>query len=221
MNDIQTGVGDAQRQGCPPVQVVERAEVAATMLQPVRCKILELLTEPDSAAGLARRLGVPRQRLNHHLKELERAGLLELVEERRRGNCVERVMRATARSYLISPAALGGLGETGLGEVRDRLSWAYLLSLAGRTIRELGVLRRRADEAGKRLATFSLETEVRVGSAEALHRFTEELANELACIVARHHDESAERGRTFRLFVGAYPRLRPAGEDGSCEEDAN
>ena len=62
-----------------------------------RLRLVRELVEPDSAAGLAKRLGLPRQRLNYHLRELEAAGLLELVEERRRGNCVERIVRAVAR----------------------------------------------------------------------------------------------------------------------------
>lgn len=199
----------AEAETRPPLQIVERPEAAAAMLQPLRRRILEELVEPDSAAGLARRLGLPRQRLNHHLRELESAGLLELVEERRRGNCIERVMRSTARSYLISPAALGRLGEPDMVAVQDRFSWTYLLSLAGRVIRELGGLRRRADEAGKRLATFSLDAEVRVGSPGALQRLTEELANDVARILASHHDEASEEGRSFRFFLGAYPKPRP------------
>src|SRR5262250_3074362 len=57
-------------------------------------RILEQLAEPDSAAGVARRLKLPRQQISYHLRELEHAGLVELVEERRKGNCLERVVRA-------------------------------------------------------------------------------------------------------------------------------
>ena len=56
--------------------------------------------------------GLPRQRLNYHLKALEQCGLLECVEERRKGNCTERILRATAHSFVISPDALGALGPT-------------------------------------------------------------------------------------------------------------
>ena len=84
---------------------------AAALLQPERLRLLEALGEPDSASGLARRFELPRQRLNYHLKELEKAGLVELVEERRKGNCIERVVRATARRYVISPEVLGEIGQ--------------------------------------------------------------------------------------------------------------
>jgi DNA-binding transcriptional ArsR family regulator len=35
---------------------------------------------------------------NYHLRALERHALVELVEERRKGNVTERMMRATAAS---------------------------------------------------------------------------------------------------------------------------
>jgi DNA-binding transcriptional ArsR family regulator len=63
------------------------------LLDPERRRLLEALREePDSASGLARRLDDSRQRLNYHLRTLEEAGLVELREERRRGNCVERAL---------------------------------------------------------------------------------------------------------------------------------
>src|SRR5579864_4481696 len=113
------------------LQIVQSPEKAGVLLQPGRLRLLEQLTEPDSAAGLARRLGVPRQKVNYHLRELEREGFLELVEERRKGNCMERVLRATAQSYLIGPQATGALGETP-ARISDRLSLSYLIAAAAR-----------------------------------------------------------------------------------------
>ena len=75
-------------------------------------QLYQQLAEPDSASGVARRLGLPRQQVNYHLRELEKQGFLEFIEERRKGNCMERLVRATARTYLISPEALGHLGPT-------------------------------------------------------------------------------------------------------------
>ncbi len=187
-----------------PLHIVTEAGKAATLLLPSRLQLVAELAEPNSASGLARKLGQPRQRINYHLRELERDGFLELVEERRRGNCVERLVRATARSYVISPQVLGELGGTPQ-EVRDRFSSAYLLAMAARTIRELAHLRSRAASAGKKLATLTLEAEVRFASAQDRKAFSDELAREVTRLVAKYHDESAAGGRAFRLIVGAYP----------------
>src|SRR5215472_3516465 len=108
------------------IQVIQSAAAASILFSPTRLKILEQLNEPDSAAGVARRLEMPRQQVSYHLRELEHAGLVELVEERRKGNCLERVVRAAARTYVISPEALGSLGATP-EQRRDRFSLGYVV----------------------------------------------------------------------------------------------
>ncbi len=187
-----------------PVHVVDRTEAAATLLHPVRLSILRELRDGDSAAGVARKLRLPRQKVNYHLRTLESAGLVEEVEERRKGNCLERIVRATATSYLVGPQALGGLG-TDPSRVRDRFSSAYLIALAARTIREVSALRERADRSRKKLPTLTLETDVRFASAADRKAFTEELATAVAQLVSRYHDEEAPRGRRFRLQLHGYP----------------
>jgi DNA-binding transcriptional ArsR family regulator len=188
------------------LDVIRTGEAATAMLQPQRREILGALGEAGSASSLARKLGLPRQRINYHLRELEKQGLVELVEERRRGNCTERVVRATARSYLISPEALGALGSDP-ERVGDRLSAAYLIATVGRAVRELGELQRRAERAGQRLATLTLAAEVRFRSAQDRNAFAEELTRAIAGLAARYHDDAAPGGRSFRFFVGGHPAL--------------
>ena len=186
------------------IQVIQSPQAAATLFSAARMRILEELGEPDSAAGVARRLELPRQQVSYHLRELEAAGLVELVEERRKGNCIERVVRAAARSYVISPEALGKLGATP-EQQRDRFSLGYLVHLSARAIRELAVLCGRAEKAGKRVSTMALEVEVRFASAEARNGFAEELSEAVARLAAKYHDEAAQGGRKFRFFGGVYP----------------
>jgi DNA-binding transcriptional ArsR family regulator len=187
-----------------PVQVVHQPGSAAALLDPVRQQLLANLTQPDSASGVARRLKLPRQRVNYHLRELERAGLVELVEERRKGNCMERVVRATARAFVISPDALGPLGPTP-DAAGDRLSSAYLIATAGRAIRDVAALESRARKEGKRLATLTLEADLRFASAASRAAFAEELADAVARLAAKYHDERAPGGRRFRLLAAVHP----------------
>lgn len=198
----------------PPnaLRVVRESGPASALLDPVRQRLLAELRLPDSASGLARRLRLPRQRLNYHLRVLESAGLVELVEERRKGNCLERVVRATARAFVISPEALGPLGLTA-DTAPDRLSSAYLLAAAGRTIREVGALEDRARREQKRLATLTLEGELRFASAESRAAFAEELAAAVARLSAKYHDEGAPNGRRFRLLAAVHPAAEPEGAD--------
>ena len=193
------------------LQIIQSPDKAAVLLQPGRLDLLERLSEPDSAAGLARRLGIPRQKVNYHLRELEREGFVELFEERRKGNCIERVVRATAREFLIAP-------QTGDRVAGDRFSAAYLASTAARMIRELASLCIRARRAGKRIATLTLETEIRFPSAESRAAFAEELTASIALLAAKYHNERAEGGRRFRLIAASYPALKT---EESSHESAN
>jgi DNA-binding transcriptional ArsR family regulator len=186
------------------LEVIRSPESAAALLDPTRQRLLAHLREPDSATGLARRLRLPRQRINYHLRVLESAGLLELVEERRKGNCLERVVRATARAFLISPDALGALGPTA-ETATDHLSSAYLITTAGRAIRDVAVLEDRARKEGKRIATLTLEADVRFANAGSRAKFAEELAEAVARIAAKYHDDRAPGGRRFRLLAAVHP----------------
>src|SRR4029450_1131896 len=95
----------------PAVETVRAPDRVVAMLGRSRRQLLAHLGEPDSAAGLSLNLGLPPQRINDPLREPENQAFVALGEERRKGNCTERVVRATARSFVISPEALGVLGS--------------------------------------------------------------------------------------------------------------
>lgn len=191
------------------VDVIEEARRAQVLLHETRLRLLEHLAEPGSAAALARKLDLPRQRVNYHLRELEGQRLVELVEEKRRGNATERIYQRTGSSYAISTAALGGLGTTPAA-IQDRFSSAYQIALACQAICDLGALQAGAQAAGKKLPTFALEVEVRFAAAAKRNEFAEELAADVADLVRKYHDEKAPKGRTFRFYMGAYPRPKDA-----------
>lgn len=203
----------------PELSIVNRPDQAGCLLDNTRQGLLRELRQPDSAAGLARRLGLPRQRLNYHLRELERAGLVQCVGERRKGNCNERVLQTSAGAFMVNPAVLGDLGPRP-GPAADRASAAALAGAAAETIRSVAALEQRARTAGKRLATLTLEAEVRFASAEARAAFTEELTAAVARLVARFHDDDAPGGRRFRLMVGAHPAVPalPAATEGGSDD---
>jgi DNA-binding transcriptional ArsR family regulator len=199
------------------VAVIDDPAAAEVSLDPVRARLLAELAEPRSATMLAARVGLPRQNVNYHLKALERHGLVELVEERRRGNMTERVLRATAASYVISPAALAAV-QPDPAHSPDRLSALWLLAVAARLVRDVGALITGAAKARKRVATFAMDGEVRFASAADRAGFAEELANAVGTLVAKYHDETAERGREHRLIVAIHPSVKPEPVDAEMKE---
>jgi DNA-binding transcriptional ArsR family regulator len=191
------------------VAVISDASAAEITLDPTRARLLAELREPASAVGLAERVGLPRQKINYHLRLLEQHGLVELVEERRKGNCTERVLQAAAASYVISPGALDPVAPDP-ARGADRLSAQWLVALAGQLVRDVGQLLSGAERAGQRLATLALDGQIRFASAADRAAFTEELTTMLADLVGRYHDEGAPRGRDHRLVLALHPAIKAA-----------
>lgn len=189
------------------VEVIADPAAAEASLDPVRARLLAELAEPASAAALAEKVGLPRQNVNYHLKALERHGLVALVDEHRKGNVTERVLRATAASYVISPTALAAL-QPDPSRSPDRLSARWMIALAARLVRDVGELLVGAAKARKRLATFAMDGEVRFASARDRAAFAEELAAAVTSLIGRYHDESADGGRSHRVIVAVHPRVR-------------
>jgi len=191
------------------VEVIEDPAAAEAALDPARALLLAQLAEPRSATMLAAAAGLPRQKVNYHLRTLERHGLVELVEERRKGNVTERMLRATAASYVISPAALAAVAPDP-ARAPDRLSARWLLALAGQLVRDVGDLITSSARAQKRLATFAMDGEIRFASPADRAAFAEELTRAVTGLVAKYHDESAGGGRDHRLVIAVHPSVTPA-----------
>src|SRR3954465_10736473 len=115
------------------VTVIEDPAAAEASLDPIRARLLAELAEPGSASTLAAKAGLTRQKANYHLRALERHGLVELVEDRRKGNMTERVVGATAASYVLSPTALADVAPDP-DRAPDQMSARWMLALAARLV---------------------------------------------------------------------------------------
>lgn len=186
------------------IAVIDNASAAEASLDPMRARLLAELVRPASATQLAASVGLPRQKVNYHLRALERHGLVELMEERRKGNVTERVLRATAASYVISPSALGPM-QPDPGRARDQLSARWLLAVAARLVRDVGELIAGGTRDQKKVVTFAMDGEVRFASAADRAAFVEELATSVTALVGKFHDESAGAGRRHRLVAALHP----------------
>lgn len=199
-------------------------------LAPLRRRLLLRLRTPASATELARELGMGRQKVNYHLRKLEDAGLVELIEQRRRRGCLERVLRARADAFVVDPGVLTGPGRAdptrsdrsgpagsdrlgpvgsagpGLTRAGDRHAVDHLVAVASETVRQVTRMQTAADRAGLRLLTFTLESQVRLAEPADLHRFTEALAGAIATVVAEF---DAPGGRPYRVVGAGHARPDP------------
>jgi DNA-binding transcriptional ArsR family regulator len=209
VNSYDVTVPQPAPAGYAEVAVIDDPAVAAALLDPKRARVLAALETPGSATTVAAALGLARQQVNYHLRALEAQGLVVELGTRQRRGLTERVVRATAQGYVVSPAVLGTLAAD--PSRTDRLSARYLIALAARVVREVGGLIRAATDAGRQLPTLSLDTDLRFASAADRAAFAAELAERVRALAARYHDEIAPDGRWHRLVVAAYPK--PSEED--------
>lgn len=188
------------------VAVIEDPAAAEASLDPIRGRLLAALADPGSASTLAPQVGLTRQKVNYHLRALERHGLVELVEERRKGNCTERVLQATAASYVISPTALSALAPDPSRDP-DQRSARWLLAVAGRLVSEVGELITASTRAGKPVATLGVDSEIRFANAKDRAAFAAELAAAVNGLVAKYHHADAPGGRDHRFVVALHPTV--------------
>ena len=137
-----------------------------------------------------------RQKVGYHLKALEQAGLIELVEERQRRGCVERVYKATAEAFVVDPLLM-----------TDGAAADHLVAAAAATVRDVARMQAAAAEHGKRLLTFTLEADVRLAGPQDVDRFATALA---AAVQATAEQFDSPRGRRYRIVAGGHPTPKAA-----------
>lgn len=195
----------------PSLALLDRPDQVLAALAPLRRDVLALLDRPRSATEVGDALGLSRQRVNHHLKALEAAGLVEVVEERQRRGFVERVFRATADRFVVDPAVVGaGLDDAVAGA--DRRAAEHLTAVAAATVRDVTRMQAAATRRGERLLTFTIEAEVAFDQPADLEAFTQDLATAVEATAQAHHHAG---GRRYRVVVGAHPAPRPSEEEPS------
>ena len=195
----------------PAFETVADGPRAAVLVQhPVRRTIVALARTPISATEIAGKLGLPRQRVNYHVRKLERARFLQPAERRLRRNMVEQRYVATAQSYIIAPELLGALAPH-VNAVADGASAAALFAIASRAQADMAQVVAEAGVESTRVSTMSLTSDVRFETAEQRAAFATALETAIADVIARHTapftapEGTPGPGRPYRLFLGCHP----------------
>lgn len=196
------------------ITYLDEPEQVRAVLSPLRRELLNRLREPASGTQLAAAMGLPRQRVNYHLRELERAGLVELVEERQRRGCVERILRARPGAFVVDPGVMSTAENQEFSRVQDQYAAEHLVDVAAATVRDVARMQNRAGESGRRLLTFTLEAEVRFAEPGDVHRFTDALTEAVRRTIAEFDTEG---GRPYRLVAAGHPA--PALKDPAANDE--
>jgi DNA-binding transcriptional ArsR family regulator len=206
------------RAGAPEIATVSDPRIAGLLLHPLRSRLLALARDPVSSSDLARRVGMPRQRVNYHVRALEAAGFLKPAGRQRKRNMVEQRYVATARAFVLSPVVLGPVGAD-WRDISDPSSADYLLALTEQVCADLVLVHGEAGAAGREASTLSLKAQFRFESPGQRAEFTRAVREAIVAVIARHtHPNRLEngrpgRGQPFRLVLACYPAPPEAGAE--------
>ncbi|CAN7183078.1 ArsR/SmtB family transcription factor [Brevundimonas sp. LjRoot202] len=187
-----------------PSALLDDLDTALLALAPIRRRILNALGEPASAAGLAERLDMPRQKIGYHLRALEAAGLVQPAGERRKRGFTERLFVA-ARDYVLDPALMQAPPDPDAIEAQDRHAADHLISTASTIVRDVARMRQDAAAEGSRLLTLTVEADVSFATPTDFDAFTEEVSAAVTALARRY---AAPSGRRYRLTAAAHPAVR-------------
>jgi DNA-binding transcriptional ArsR family regulator len=189
------------------VALVSDAAKARAALTPLRRELLDRLREPNSAASLAGQLAISRQKLAYHLRVLEEAGLVKLIEERPRRGFIERVLVACADTFVLDPALVQG-AERPASDAQDRHASEHLVRTAAALVRDVARMREAADREGKRLLTLTVEAELTFAAPADFDAFSEQLSDAITALAKRYAASPLRKGgRRYRLVAAAHPAL--------------
>jgi DNA-binding transcriptional ArsR family regulator len=183
------------------VQTIDDPKALQALSHPLRVRILDALRQPDSAAAVARRLGEARQKVNYHLKELERSGLVVAAGERRSGNFVESLYRSAARTLVLLPRAAWG-DPRRLAAMADQVSLENLVTLGERLARDAAVLLDRAAFEAEEIASAAVEAEVRFAGDADRAAFLDEYLAAVGPLLRKY---ATNAGMPYRVALAAYP----------------
>jgi DNA-binding transcriptional ArsR family regulator len=226
-----------------PIALLDEPERLRVALSPLRRRLLDRLREPASATQLAGELAMGRQRINYHLRALEEAGLLSLVEERQRRGCTERILAARADAFVVDPGVMAADPEDRMDATsahraaQDTFAAEYLIDTAADVVRHVARMQTQAARQGTRLLTFTIDSEVSFATPADLERFTvaiadfvaREAAKTSAAPAAGTPSASGTTGtatgpRRYRIVIGAHPAPKksvekPSSSTGEAKHD--
>ena len=178
-------------------------------LDPIRASILDALVEPGSAASIAATVGLTRQKVNYHLKSLEKVGLVRRVGTRQVRNLVEVLYQAIAKSFLLSEAV--GLNPETSERIKEQGALAHLITLSDRIRRDALLLMERSEEKKQQIPSATLQMKVHLDSEERRHAFLRDYAAMLEELINRYGSAEAGDENAFQVTAVIYPEIPKGG----------
>lgn len=203
---------------------VVNPEQAVVLLNPLRGQIISHMRTPVSAAEIGRAMGETPQRINYHLKALEKVGLVRKIGTRQVRNLVEVLYQAIAKTFVLSDAL--GLEPATAKRMKEDASLSHLIGTSDKLKRDAMKLMEKTD-SGETVHSASLSATISLAGEQARQSFvqeyleavrllTEKYGAALPALPEGHPSDDAADGsasrETYQVLVAVYPTIGE-GED--------
>ncbi|TCP59245.1 helix-turn-helix protein [Tumebacillus sp. BK434] len=187
---------------------VELPEQATALLNPLRAEILSKLTDPASAAEVARMINDTPQRVNYHLKALEKVGLARRVGTRQVRNLVEVLYQSIARTFVISE--LLGLNQEAMQRIKDQSSLAHLITISDRIKRDALTLMEQCDQ-DVQIPSATLTMKLQLETEEKRQEFVRDYVQLVQELVAKYQSANLA-DEAYNVILAVYPDAGQGGD---------
>ncbi|OOE12331.1 ArsR/SmtB family transcription factor [Fictibacillus arsenicus] len=196
-----------RNQTVPETFIVTEPEQAAALLHPVRSEIISLLKEPRSATELSKVMNDSAQKVNYHLKTLEKVGLVTRAGTRNVRNLVEVLYRSAGKTFLLSDSL--GLSQETIRKLKDQTALAHVLSLTEKIKRDAVSLMEEAED--EEIPSAVMEMELSLLDVEERQAFLQGYTNMLSELIKKHHNPKPGKSKTFHVSMAMYPKPEGGG----------
>lgn len=187
---------------------LENPEQALALLNPLRAEILRIMNEPSSASEAGRQLGEAPQKINYHLKALEKVGLIRRSGTRQVKNLIEVLYQSVAKTFII-PETFGWPEET-VNRMKDQGSLRHLITLSER-MRGDALRLMEASDLAQDVPSASLETEVYLPEEADRQAFIRDYADAMKALMEKYRQADKKHG--YRVMMAVYPEPEQGGSN--------
>ncbi|MFC7439782.1 ArsR/SmtB family transcription factor [Laceyella putida] len=183
--------------------LVELPEQASALMNPLRAEILAHLKEPASATEVAKQLHETPQRINYHLKTLEKVGLVQRAGTRQVRNLVEVLYQSVARTFLLAESL--SIGEKTIQKIKDQGSLLHLIHTSERIKKDALLLMERSDQ-DEIIPSASLQMKVNLQDEEQRQQFVQDYVELVKQLIGKYQSK-ASGTHPYQVLLAVYPDL--------------
>ena len=185
--------------------LIQSPDQAMALLNPLRADIVSRLIEPASAAELARMINEPPQRMNYHLKALEKTGLIRRVGTRQVRNLVEVLYQSIAKTFVLAESL--SLSEETIERLKEHGSLAQLITTAEQMKKDAVYLMEHS-EKGTEIPSATLQMDVPLLDGEDREAFIADYVDMVKQLVGKYA-KAADNGQSpplYKVILSVYPK---------------